>query len=172
MTAQQSTCGNHASSDWDSRWHDVLAGRGCGMCADRGKADNGYGIRFHSGRYADTYLQRSGVVRGYSVAIWNGRHIAEPTELTMDEAAGFWLEVLRTTQAVEEIYQPVKVNLLAMGNGLPHLHFHLVPRYTQGDPAPNRPLPFTFLDHGRQDEERLQHDVVKLSCAAATAAAR
>lgn len=169
MTAQHSTPQDHTTSHWDPQWHEVLTGRGCGMCADTGKADNGYGIRFHTGQYADAYLQRSGVVRGYSIAIWNGRHITEPTQLTTEEAAGFWQDILSTTRAVEEVYQPVKVNFLSLGNDLPHLHFHIVPRYAQGDPAPNRPLPFTVLDHGRQDENRLQQDVSKLSCATSDA---
>jgi len=29
---------------------------------------------------------------------------------------------------VEEQYQPAKMNWLSLGNGVPHLHVHLVPR--------------------------------------------
>jgi hypothetical protein len=33
------------------------------------------------------------VQRGYTLVIWRGRHVAEPTELTDSEAQGYWLEV-------------------------------------------------------------------------------
>jgi len=35
---------------------------------------------------------------------------------------------------------------------VPHLHAHIVPRPLL-DPAPHRPLPWSYLDEGRQDED-------------------
>ena len=77
---------------WPASWHGLRAGTGCGMCANQGMEDSGWGVRFLRGAYADVFLWRSGVVRGYAVAIWKHRHVAEPTELPADQAAGFWLE--------------------------------------------------------------------------------
>jgi hypothetical protein len=51
------------------------------MCANQGMEDSGWGVRFLRGVYADVFLQRSGVVRGYAVAIWKHQHVAEPTQL-------------------------------------------------------------------------------------------
>jgi diadenosine tetraphosphate (Ap4A) HIT family hydrolase len=130
---------------WPASWHELRAGKGCGMCANQGMEDSGWGVRFLHGTYADVFLWRSGVVRGYAVAIWKHRHVAEPTELPADQAAGFWLETLRAT----------------LGNALPHLHTHIVPRYAD-DPVPGRPLPFDFLDDQRQPEDRLQADALAL----------
>jgi len=62
------------------------------------------------------------------VVVWKGRHVAEPWELSGEEAAGFWSEVAQVARAVEEEYRPVKMNWLSLGNGVPHLHVHLVPR--------------------------------------------
>jgi hypothetical protein len=73
---------------WPASWHELSAGMGCGMCAKRGMEDSGWGVRFLNGAYADVFLWRSGVVRGYAVAIWKHRHVAEPTELPADQAAG------------------------------------------------------------------------------------
>jgi hypothetical protein len=39
------------------------------MCANQGAEDSGWGVRFLQGAYADVFLWRSGVVRGYAVAI-------------------------------------------------------------------------------------------------------
>jgi diadenosine tetraphosphate (Ap4A) HIT family hydrolase len=74
---------------------------------------------------------------------------------------GFWLETLRAGAAIEGHLRPVKLNYLTLGNALPHLHTHIVPRYAE-DPVPGRPFPFDFLDTGRQPEERLQADVLAL----------
>jgi diadenosine tetraphosphate (Ap4A) HIT family hydrolase len=54
--------------------------------------------------------------------------VAEPTELSEEETTGFWGEVARVAAAVAAQYDPVKMNWLSLGNGIPHLHVHLVPR--------------------------------------------
>ena len=83
--------------------------------------------------------------RGYAIVVWRGRHVAEPTELTDDEAATFWLEVLAAARAIEARFRPAKLNYEALGNGVPHLHVHLVPRYLDDD-APGRPLSARHFD--------------------------
>ncbi len=128
--------------DWDDR----RAGADCNMCATMGSADSGgFGVRLFTGRFANVYLMRPGVIRGYAVGIWNAGHAAEPTELRDEEAAGFWLDVLRAGRAIETAFRPVKMNYQLLGNTLPHLHAHIVPRHAD-DPAPGRPLPFEFLE--------------------------
>ncbi len=57
------------------------------------------------------------------------RHVTEPTDLSEEEAAGFWREVLLVSRAVEQVYSPLKMNLMMLGNQVPHLHTHIVPRY-------------------------------------------
>jgi hypothetical protein len=49
---------------WPASWYELRAGRGCGMCANQGMEDSGWGVRFLQGGYADVFLWRSGVVRG------------------------------------------------------------------------------------------------------------
>ena len=100
-------------------------------------------------------------MRGYAVAIWKHQHVAEPTQLPAEQAAGYWLETLRAGAAIERHLRPVKLNYLTPGNTQPHLHTHIVPRYPE-DPLPGRPFPFDFLDNGRQPEEQLQADVLAL----------
>jgi len=53
----------------------------------------------------------------------------------------FTQELITVCRAVETYYQPLKLNLLLLGNGMPHLHAHIVPRYW-GDPNPGRPPRF------------------------------
>jgi diadenosine tetraphosphate (Ap4A) HIT family hydrolase len=40
---------------------------------------------------------------------------------------------------VTAAFKPVKVNYFTLGNTVPHLHTHIVPRYA-GDAAPGGPL--------------------------------
>jgi hypothetical protein len=58
------------------------------MCANQGLEDSGRGVRFLEGVWADVLLWRSGGVRGYAVAIWKHEHVAEPTQLSVEQAAG------------------------------------------------------------------------------------
>jgi len=110
------------------------------MCASGRPDETEYGIRLMAAEHSDTYLQKRGRVRGYCVVIWRGRHIAEPTELTTEEATAYWLDVLAVARALEDEYRPLKLNIEMLGNTTPHLHTHLRPRYSD-DPAPFGPLP-------------------------------
>lgn len=127
-------------SQWPADWEERKRGKDCAMCAEGRPSENEYGIRIQAGEWSDAYLQRVGSVRGYSIVIWRGRHVAEPTELSRDEASGYWKEVLQVARALEQQYRPLKVNIEMLGNTLPHLHTHVRPRYLD-DPAPFGPLP-------------------------------
>ncbi|MBE1612073.1 hypothetical protein HEB94_008921 [Actinopolymorpha pittospori] len=47
------------------------------------------GTRIYASEVADAYLMRRALVRGYAVIIWRGRHVVEPTELPLREAARY-----------------------------------------------------------------------------------
>jgi diadenosine tetraphosphate (Ap4A) HIT family hydrolase len=126
-----------------------MSGVACPMCDDDRAADKPGGIRFFTGQWSDAYLGRNGPARGYAYVIWRGRHVAEPTELSDVEASGYWSEVLLVARAIERLYTPCKMNYQLLGNAVPHLHAHLVPRYLD-DPAPGKPLPSEMWD----DRER------------------
>jgi len=149
---------------WRDGWAEQLLGRPCVLCDLIGVRENSWGIRVFAGRYVDAYLPRSGSVPGYTVAVWNGRHVAEPTQLAGEEAAGYWRETLRVGRAVEQGFEHAKMNYLMLGNTVPHLHAHIVPR-PQLDPAPHEPLPWSFLDQGRQDDTALAAAAERLTAA-------
>jgi hypothetical protein len=50
------------------KWYELKAGKGCGMCANQGLEDSGWGVRFLQGGHADVFLWRSGRVRGAASA--------------------------------------------------------------------------------------------------------
>jgi diadenosine tetraphosphate (Ap4A) HIT family hydrolase len=108
------------------------------MCAEGRPDAIPDGLRFFVGECSDAYLHRHAPTAGYTVVIWRGRHVAEPTELTEHEWHAFWREVLAVARALEMHYEPAKMNYQLLGNGVPHLHVHLVLRH-HDDVLPGRP---------------------------------
>lgn len=128
---------------WPANWEQRIDGSECTMCRHGVRLEsNNYGVRFYTGEYADAYLQRADVQRRYSMVIWHGRHVVEPTELDAAEASGYWLDVLTAARLLAGYFKPLKMNYETLGNGDPHLHTHLVPRY-RVDPAPGQPFPLS-----------------------------
>jgi diadenosine tetraphosphate (Ap4A) HIT family hydrolase len=129
------------------------------MCEQGRPDETPHGARFFAGEVADAYLQKENIQRGYSVVIWRGRHVAEPTELSVEEATQYWLEVLDSARRIEDHLQPVKLNYQLFGNALPHLHTHVIPRYAR-DPRPGWPFPFPEEEEpGQIDENQFRADL-------------
>ena len=146
---------------WSDDFYAQLRGEGCPLCEDGRPDETEHGVRFFAGEVSDAYLIRADIQRGLSVVAWRGRHVVEPTELTDAEAAAYGGEVLRVARAIQAVMRPVKLNYDVLGNSVPHLHTHLVPRYAD-DPRPGWPFPFPDPDPPPMPEERLQRDVEAL----------
>ncbi len=131
------------------------------MCAEGRPETTDDGVRFFAGAVADAYLRRSGIQRGLTVVIWRGRHVAEPTELTDEEAGRYWYELLTVGRALGIVMQPVKLNYNVLGNLVPHLHTHIVPRYAD-DPRPGWPFPFPAEEPPAMPVDALESDVAAL----------
>jgi len=132
------------------------------MCESPRLDADDFGIRIHSGTYTDAYLQRADGQRGYTIVIWRGRHVNEPTELDDVEAAGYWAEVLTVARALISTYRPLKMNYETLGNSLPHLHTHLIPRFEE-DPRPGQPFPLSAQQsNAKVPDMRLQAEAETL----------
>ena len=57
------------------------------------------------------------------------RHLGGPADLSDAEAAAFGPAMRRVSQAIKAVTGAPKVYAIAFGEGAPHLHVHLVPRY-------------------------------------------
>jgi diadenosine tetraphosphate (Ap4A) HIT family hydrolase len=153
--------------EWPERFYELRRGEGCPLCAEGRPEETPLGVRIYAGEASDAYLQRADIQRGYTVVIWRGRHAAEPTELSEDEASLYWRELLHVGRAIETALEPVKLNYDLLGNTVPHLHTHVIPRYAD-DPKPGWPFPFPDEEPGPMDEEILRRDAAALQAAAAT----
>ena len=56
-------------------------------------------------------------------------HIAEMTDLDYRQRTVLMDVVWIVEQVVREVMRPDKVNLASLGNMVPHLHWHIIPRY-------------------------------------------
>jgi diadenosine tetraphosphate (Ap4A) HIT family hydrolase len=57
------------------------------------------------------------------------RHAREMTDLDADARARLMQAVFAVEAAVREVLAPDKVNLASLGNQVPHLHWHVIPRF-------------------------------------------
>jgi len=58
-----------------------------------------------------------------------GRHVAEMTDLEPAERDRLMQVVFAVERALRELCGPDKMNLASFGNQVPHLHWHVIPRY-------------------------------------------
>ncbi|MDX3906883.1 MAG: HIT family protein [Pigmentiphaga sp.] len=68
---------------------------------------------------------------GYIRVIWH-THAAEMTDLDEADRLHVMQVVLEVESVMRDHLRPDKINLAALGNMVPHLHWHIIPRW-QGD---------------------------------------
>ena len=68
--------------------------------------------------------------------IWNA-HAREMTDLAEADRQHLMEVVWQVERAVREIAQPDKINLGSLGNMVPHLHWHVIPRFADDKHFPN-----------------------------------
>ncbi len=66
---------------------------------------------------------------GFCRVIWNS-HVKEMTDLPAADRQRLMTTVFSVEAAVRAIMLPDKINLACLGNLTPHLHWHVIPRYT------------------------------------------
>jgi diadenosine tetraphosphate (Ap4A) HIT family hydrolase len=65
---------------------------------------------------------------GFCRVIWNN-HVKEMTDLVPADRSALMQAVCKVEDAIREVMAPHKVNLASLGNVVPHLHWHVIPRY-------------------------------------------
>ena len=73
---------------------------------------------------------------GFCRVIWNA-HVREMTDLVPADREHLMRIVFRVEAALRALLEPHKINLASLGNLVPHLHWHVVPRFTDDSHFPN-----------------------------------
>ncbi|GAA5174971.1 hypothetical protein GCM10025771_05960 [Niveibacterium umoris] len=75
---------------------------------------------------------------GFCRVVWN-EHVAEMSDLSDEQRTRLMHVVWATERVIRELMQPKKINLASLGNVVPHLHWHVIPRFAD-DPHFPQPV--------------------------------
>lgn len=64
-------------------------------------------------------------------------HVKEMSDLPPPDRARMMITVFAVESALREIVNPDKINLASLGNKTPHIHWHVIPRFTHDKHFPN-----------------------------------
>jgi len=90
---------------------------------------------------------------GFCRVVWR-EHVKEMTDLNKADRAHFMSVVFATEQVLRVAIHPDKINLASLGNQVPHLHWHVIPRYTGDAHFPDPVWSVRRRDAGRAGIER------------------
>jgi Diadenosine tetraphosphate (Ap4A) hydrolase and other HIT family hydrolases len=77
------------------------------------------------------YLFKEQTYRGRCIVAYDN-HVNELFELEDEEIKLFMQDVAKVAATLKKVFKADKVNFGAYSDKLPHLHFHIVPKYIQG----------------------------------------
>jgi len=64
-------------------------------------------------------------------------HVKEMTDLAVSDRTEVMRVVFAVEAAIRQVMRPDKINLANLGNKVPHVHWHVVPRYMDDPHFPN-----------------------------------
>ena len=121
-----------------SQWQSLVSGAGCQMDAPRPESNDFWDLVAPLS-VSSLYLVKNQTYRGQCSLIFDVRHAARPDQLSADEWAAFCADLYAAQRAVVTVTRPDHVNVESLGNVVPHLHWHIIPRYV-GDPRWGMPI--------------------------------
>ena len=107
----------------------------CPMCR---RWDDETELRIMELEHSFVVLNRDQFFPGYTL-LFTKKHVTELFHLDRAVLTGLMEEVSRVAEALFTLFQPDKINYELLGNMVPHIHWHLVPRHA-GEPLWPRPI--------------------------------
>jgi diadenosine tetraphosphate (Ap4A) HIT family hydrolase len=75
---------------------------------------------------------------GWCVAVLK-EHAEHMADLPRERQLRVFEDVARAVEAVRRVFGPVRINYECLGNVVPHIHWHVIPRHAD-DPTPREPV--------------------------------
>lgn len=107
----------------------------CSMCT---KWEDEPGLQIAELEQCRVMLNRDQFFPGYCF-VFTKEHVTELFHLDPEVRNSVMAEVSRVAEALYTAFAPAKINYELLGNMVPHMHWHLVPRFTT-DPLWPRPI--------------------------------
>ncbi len=95
-------------------------------------------LRIAELKHCYVQLNRDQFFPGYTL-VFTRDHVTELFHLSREVRQELMEEVNQVAAALAQVYQPTKMNYELLGNMVPHMHWHLVPRFER-DPLWPRPI--------------------------------
>lgn len=116
----------------------------------KGKRKRKGGIIFEN-KYAVVFLGNQHH-KGHTIIALK-KHIEDVLDLTEREREDFFDVVIKIAKAVKKAMKPDKLNYALFGNWVPHLHWHIYPRYKADDDWGDPPI---FENNNSVSEKELE----------------
>ena len=91
------------------------------------------------------FLERIQTYRGHCVLVFDPRHATRIDELSRDEWQMMSDDIALAERSLMQAFEPDHINIASIGQMVPHLHWHIVPRYI-ADPRWGGPIWTTTPD--------------------------
>jgi len=115
----------------------------CPLCSPR-PDDSRIWIKVCKLSVSTLYLDRNQTYRGHCQLIYDTAHVVGIESLPAQEFNSLMSDLRRAASAIARACNPDLMNYASMGNVVPHVHWHLVPRYKK-DPRWGLPIYTTDL---------------------------
>ena len=106
---------------------------------------NEYWDRVCSLAVSTLYLHAVQTFRGYCLLVYDHGHVTRLEQLTPDQRVAFVSDLCRAQAVITRVVSADHVNLELLGNAMPHLHWHIIPRF-KDDPRWGQPIWMTRED--------------------------
>ena len=107
----------------------------CPMCS---RWDDDRDLRIVELTHSYVILNRDQFFPGYTL-LFTKSHVTELFHLERSVRAELTEEVATVAKAIYDVFSPEKINYELLGNMVPHMHWHLVPRFAS-EPLWPRPI--------------------------------
>jgi diadenosine tetraphosphate (Ap4A) HIT family hydrolase len=133
-------------------WDELAEGRGCTFDAPREDSTSHWDL-VRKLTASSWYLPHNQTYRGHGVLVFDPRHATRLDQLTTLEWQAYAADLHRVANAIVAVCKPDHLNVESLGNLMPHLHWHVVPRY-KNDGRWGQPI--WAPDVGAQPDRRLE----------------
>ncbi len=116
----------------------TLAPKPCPLCLPR-PDDCDHWLKVAKLSVSTLYLDRNQTYRGHCQLIYDDAHIEGLEHLSSDDFTRFAGDMHFAAAAIFRVCRPDRMNYASLGNVVPHVHWHLVPRY-KADPRWGSPI--------------------------------